>query len=458
MFVLFGQNHFIMKRLVLLLLALIPTLRAVAGNPPIEVSRVYWWDKDYLSITWGGDITPDWRDNNSRACREYIISLLDNPSQIDKKLFWTPGDEPIYVGSRVVAVDGVDAKGWKSDRFYSAIESPFKHILTLEHPGKGQYEVVLGKNLPAWMTAAGFHPMTSSWRYTKYNQLPDGYRIRIDKDVAWRTFKTYDYYFSSDDVLADKELFETICKELNANGLKRDEENPDIVFTIVKDANKSVEYNYVPETVEHVQTGSFSTPVYGWKGQYLGSLTNNKYQTVKSGGYTQKTATTTAYLEIDVLEASRLGQKTLPLIWQLKYNYSNNTEADIDKLYSNAVTWFDWPIREVQEQKESTSCTRFFYDGVPLYNVGIILDAEGRVIGLDKNSAVVEKSGIRIGDVLKGLDVTSSRSFNTKKYGLSYSGTITVDRDGQVKKLSFPACKPVKSFGVMKFNYGRSVL
>ena len=437
---------------------LLLSIWAVAGNPPVGVSRVYWWDPDYLSITWGGDITPDWRDNNSRACREYIVSLLENPSQADKRLFYKPGDEPIYVGSRVVAVDGKDAKGWNADRFYSAIESSFKHILTLEHPGKGQYEVVLGNNLPSWMTAAGFHPLTCSWVNSSYNSLPDGYRIRIDKDVNWRSYKTYDYYFSSDDVLADKELFETICRKLEENGLKRNEENPDVVFTIVKDASKSVEYNYVPETIEHVQTGSSSRPVYGWKGQYLGSLTTNNIQTFKSGGYTQKTATTTAYLEVDILEASRLGQKTLPLIWQMKYNYSNNTEADIDKLYENAVTWVEWPIDDIRQKKESTSCTRFFFDGVPLYNVGIILDAENRVIGLDKNSSVVKDSGIQVGDVLKGLDVTSSRSFNTKKYGLTYSGTISVDRGGQTRNLKFSGCKPVKSFKVMKFNSGRSVL
>ena len=406
-----------MKKLALLCLCLTAALSAAAVNPPVGVERVRWWDPEYLTVTWGGDITPDWRDNYSRKCREYIVSLLESPSSMDQKLFYKPGDSPIYIGSRVIAVDGTDAKGWNADRFYSAIESPFKHILTLEHPGKGQYEVVLGNDLPAWMTAAGFHPRTCAWGRTQYNTLPDGYRIRIDKDVNWRAFKTYDYYFSSDDVLADKELFETICRKLEENGLKRDEENPDVVFTIVKDANKSVEYNYVPETIEHVQTGSSSRPVYGWKGQYLG-----------------------------------------PLIWQLKYNYSNNTEDDIDKLYTNAVTWVEWPIEDLFQKKESNSCTRMFYDGVPLYNVGIILDAEGRVIGLDKNSSVVKESGIQIGDILKGLDVTSSRSFNTRKTGLSYSGTISVERDGLQKQLKFSGCKPVRSFSKMKFNTGKSVL
>ena len=183
----------------------------------------------------------------------------------------------------------------------------------------------------------------------------------------------------------------------------RNQDDPDVVFTIVTDANKSVEYNYVPETVEHVQTGSVSTPVYGWKGKYLGSVTNNKYQTVKSGGYTQKTATTTAYLEVDMLEARRLGEKTLPLIWQLKYNYTENVEADVDKLYSTAVSWVDWPIMDEKEEKISTSCSRYFYGDIPLYDFGIILDADSVVVGLDGASDVVKKSGLKLGDRLTGI-------------------------------------------------------
>ena len=240
-------------------------------------------------------------------------------------------------------------------------------------------------------------------------------------------------------------------------GLKRDENDPDVVFTIVKDANQSVEYNYVPETEQQVQTGSTSTPVYGWKGTYLGSVTKNKYTTVKSGGYTHKSASTTAYLEIDLLEAKKLGQKTLPLIYQLKYNYQENTDANVDKLYSNAVTWFDWPSEDFSEEKEASGCTRFFYKDIPLYDFGIILAGDGSVIGLDKNSEVVKQSGLKIGDVLKGLDVTEGQTLDNR-HRTYYSGTIKVERGGSNKSLKFSKCARTRFFKSINYLTGEVTL
>ena len=446
------------KSLILALMLLLPALAFARGNEPMMgVSRIRWWDADYLTVTWGGDLTPSWLDKNSRDARKYIVSLLERPTRADEKLFWRPTVEPVYVGSRVLEVDGRDARGWYPDRFYEAIATPYKHVIKLEHPTEGVYEVTFGNDFPAWMTAAGFHPSQAKWSSKAYNTMSDRYKIRMDKEAAWRSFKTYDYYFSSDDILADKELFETICQKLEKNGLKRDENNPDVVFTIVKDANQSVEYNYVPETEERVQTGSTSTPVYGWKGAYLGSITKNNYTTVKSGGYTHKSATTKAYLEIDMLEAKKLGQKTLPLIYQLKYNYTENTETNVDKLYSNAVTWFDWPTEEFSEEKTTPGVTRFFYKDIPLYDFGIVLDIDGTVIGLDKNSDVVKQSGLKTGDVLKGLNVTKGQTLDNK-HRTYYSGSIKVERGGASKQLRFSKCSRTRWLGIMNFAAGQATL
>ena len=150
-----------------------------------------------------------------------------------------------------------------------------KHYKTLQSRitqcvGIGVYEATCGYiDVPAWMTAGGFNPYSCKWATTSYNKMSDRFKIRMDKDVAWRTFSTFDYYFSSDDVLADKELFDVICNMLEENGLHRDQDNPDVVFTLIKDANQSIDYTYVPETREQIQTGSTSTPIYGYKGAYL---------------------------------------------------------------------------------------------------------------------------------------------------------------------------------------------
>ncbi len=452
-----------MKTLRLLFIALFfaagsLTASAAGNTPVIGAQRIRWWDADYLTITWGGSITPYWGDKTSRDARSYIISLLDDPSTTDNVLFWTPWDSAIYLGSRVLAVDGQNARGWSEDRFNDALASPGRHTLTLDHVGTGVYEATLGySTIPAWMTAGGFNPFSCKWTTKPYNTMSDRFKVRMDKEVAWRTFKTYDYYFSSDDVLADKELFETIQKKLEDNGLKRDTENPDVVFTIIKDANQSIDYTYVPETREQVQTGSTSTPIYGYKGTYLGSVTKNKYETVTSGGYTQKTASTQAYLEVNFMETKRLGEKTLPLIWQLKYNYREQTEANVDQLYEAAVTWVQWPIKTVAQEKTSSSCTRYFYDDIPLYDFGIVLDADAVVVGLDKNSDVVKKSGLRIGDRIVGIDVKQSHSLDKYRRTI-YSGTINVDRNGSQTKLGFSKCRRTKFFGKMSFAAGNATL
>ena len=77
------------------------------------------------------------------------------------------------------------------------------------------------------------------------------------------------------------------------------------------------------------------------------------------------------------------------------------------------------------------------------------------VIGLDKNSDVVKKSGLRIGDRLLGIDVKQSTSLDKSRKTM-YSGTLTVDRGGSTNKLAFSKCKRTKFFGKMTFASGRA--
>lgn len=412
---------------------------AAPRNNLMEVRRLSNWNPEYLTVTWSGCIC---YSKESQKTVDYILSLIDVPTRADNSRFFEPTDRNIYNGSYVVSVDGRDAKNWRTDDFYDAMSSPRRHTLVLGHPYReGTYEVVFDGTYPVWMQAQGFHPLTCKWESISNSTPSERFKIRMDNSKDWSKFKTFDWYISTNDVLADKELLEKIDKNFRNAGMKRDEINPDIVFTLSKDANQSIDFTYVPKTEQQVMTGSTSKAVYGWKGSYLGSVTSNNYQTVTSGGYTQKTTVTKAYLEVTILEASRLGEKYAPVIWQMKYNYTEDTAADVDKLYDVAITWVDHPINDMRKKMKSKSAGWHFYNELTAVNFGIILNGNAEVIGLDKASDLVKKSGIKKGDVITDSDFTYHKPMSSGKKG-TYSGKLTVNRNGHTEELNFSGCRP----------------
>ena len=440
----------LIKRTLSVLFAVIPiVLLAVTGtvsaqNVPLTVENIAWWDPDYPTVTWSGAIRVD---GDGQKAVDYIARLLPDAKPADKSYKWNISDSFILLGSRLLSVDGRDMRGVSVNRVNEILSQPGNHTLRLSHATDGDYEAVINTELPMWMQAYGFHPLTCTWE-KKTQTPPENIVIRMDKDVKWRNFKTYDLLILSDDVLADKELLEKIGDQMGSLGLRRNTENPDILITITKDANKSVEYTYVPETTEHVQTGSNTYAMYGYKGHYLGNFSVNKYQTVTSGGYTHKSATTTVYLEVSMLEASRIGEKVLPMVYQMKYNFNRNSDENVDKLYSSAVEWVQHPLFAAMPRLRSTSCTRFLYKGVPLINFGIVVDADGVVRGLDSSSDVVKKSGIRTGDRIVRIKCTRRDSMRHYRGKEVYSGSITVQRDGTEQNLSFAGCHRTNSYSI----------
>ena len=440
----------VIKRTLVVLAAFLPivlltALRPVtAQNLPLTVENIAWWDPDYPTVTWSGAVRVD---GDGQKAVDYIAGLLPNAKPADKSYKWNISDSFILLGSRLVSVDGRDMRGASVNRVNEILSEPGNHKLRLSHATEGDYEAVINTELPMWMQAYGFHPLTCTWEKNSLTP-PENIVIRMDRDVKWRNFKTYDLLILSDDVLADKELLEKIGDQMGSLGLRRNTENPDILITITKDANKSVEYTYVPETTEHVQTGTNTYAMYGYKGHYLGNFSVNKYQTVTSGGYTHKSATTTVYLEVSMLEASRIGEKVLPMVYQMKYNFNRNSDENVDKLYSNAVEWVQHPLFAAMPRLRSTTCTRYLYGKVPLINFGIVVDADGVVRGIDSNSDVVKKSGIRTGDRILRIKCTQRGSMRGYRGKDAYSGSITVQRDGAEQTLSFANCHRTNAYSM----------
>ncbi len=419
-----------------------------AQHVPLEVAWIPWWDTQCPTVTWGGNI---YVSSDSKKTVDYIAGLLDNPTTADRQYFWRLSENTVPVGASIVAVDGRPVQGMNTQQVREMLQSARE--LRIKMPLAASESVMyLGQDLPMWMQAYGFHPMYCSWTRTKTTP-PANMVIRMDKEVSWRAFKTYDFLILSADVLADKELLEKIGRTYNNMGFHRDTENPDLLITISKDANKSVEYTYVPEQTERVHTGTNTYATYGYGGRYLGNFSVDKYQTIKSGGYTQKTATTSLYLEVSVLEASRMGESVVPMIYQMKYSYTNNADENVDKLYANAVSWVEHPLMSEVYSRKSSTCTRCFYENLPLINFGIVVDAEGVVRGADAASEVVRSSGVQKGDKILEIKTTKRESMSHRQRKTTYSGTITVERGGMRQPLHFSRCHQTNHYRISFIGY-----
>ena len=439
-----------MKKRTLLVALLGLCCLASAQNPPVGIENFGWWDSEYPTITWGRGI----RTSDIKAV-QYILQLTGvQPAGSPQYYEWQWSDANLPYGSRLESVDGQSAQGMRAATARAMLAERGDHQVGYTRTdGVKRIANLTAAELPIWMQAVGFNPMYCSWN-SKRREIPDNIVIRTDKDVNWHNFKTYDYLILSEDVLADRELMEIIGDNFRRMGMTRDEVNPDILITLTKDANKSVEYTYVPEQVQHVQTGSSSTPIYGWKGAYLGSITTNDYKTVKTGGYTQKTSTTDAYLEVSILEAARMGQRTLPMIWQMKYNYHNNTDSNVDALYRKAVDYVRHPLdsKALEYYESATPNNKKFYENYSLLNFGIVTDMQNIVRGVDQRSDVVRESGLQKGDKIVSVKCTEKRHISR---GRDFYGTITVERNGSTRTLKFKNCRPTNSHSLTfsKFFY-----
>ena len=96
----------------------------------------------------------------------------------------------------------------------------------------------------------------------------------------------------------------------------------------------------------------------------------------------------------------------------------------------------------LRKKMKSKSAGWYFYNELTAVNFGIILNGNAEVIGLDKASDLVKKSGIKKGDVITDSDFTYHKPMSSGKKG-TYSGKLTVNRNGQTMELDFSGCRPV---------------
>lgn len=157
-----------------------------------------------------------------------------------------------------------------------------------------------------------------------YQTTMPGIRVVKAKDVDFSKFKTYDFLIEGDDPLIDESILETFVNGgCLSSRMKRDKENPDVIFRIARNAEESMSATYVPPTTETINTGSTTNPVYNYITRTTSYVTKQRHRTVQHEGHTEVTNLSKLYLEIVALDASKLNdpnQKTAPEIWKLVYS------------------------------------------------------------------------------------------------------------------------------------------
>ena len=150
-----------------------------------------------------------------------------------------------------------------------------------------------------------------------------------DSDIDFFKFNTFDYRLMGDDQLMDKTIMEVFAEHLKAKGLKRSTTAPDIYLYLTKDVNQKIESVYVPSYTTTTTTGDTGIGIsnfLGIRGVSVGGNTGKATTRTEETGTMRTNVTADAYLELSVLEASKLNSDTPPVIWQLTYSEHKTSE------------------------------------------------------------------------------------------------------------------------------------
>ena len=242
------------------------------------------------------------------------------------------------------------------------------------------------------------------------------YEERSDEDFDFFPCVNFDFSITSNDPLLDKEIF----KNSGLRWLNRNESNPDILFTIARDANESISSTYVPPTSRTVNEGSTTKVRYNYilhKNEYITTQNN---RTIVEGGYTQETKTIDVFLEISALDVKRLNDKSTthpPVVWQTtvkRHIVNPSTNFSVNDELKAFASWMTFPIVD-----------RFVWAEETVYApVGITYSGQNpHIINEVIEGSRAEKIGLMPGDKLLKADTPGYKwSAKWVKKGLKTNG------------------------------------
>ena len=368
--------------------------------------------------------------------------------------------------SLIVAVDGVSAKGWSSERFYSVVDGRKDSIkLRLRTHKDGEIvefdtEITPRYELPDYLKIYGealsdnYYTKMSDEEYVGYRarQAIAQFEVRFDPDYDFFDICYYDYYITGDDPLLDKEILGRVGY-LDAARLPKDakDSKPDVLITAAKDVNQQIEAVYVPPTSRTVQTGSNSTSYYD---KVLGrnvSQTSITNKTIRENGFTKEINKTDLFLEIAALDYSKINDSSItytPVIWKATAK-RHITDGFLSEPNQELVTYASWMELGPFDKKLRYVSKKTLYPPLGVYPSPF----DNKIIGPIVPYSRAEALGLQVGDKLVGITFSTTYSkkeklnknvlskdgwtfFNDKEY-FKWSFDIVYERNGKKHTVSF---------------------
>ncbi len=244
-------------------------------------------------------------------------------------------------------------------------------------------------------------------------------RVYRDADESLAGYKTFDFdYTSKTNPLLEKELFRQLEKTLQARGLTRVENNPQITISMDFFIGKKEQYT-PPTTVTSTELRSVWN--YGMIGWNVGGFSS---QVPVTSSHTTSGYTTTSYysnIRLNFLNHVKLAQgvklEVPPLIW-LGEADSEGLNPDIrgiaSVMFSELVEYFS------DKPADFSKCyaRRFHYGGLGLgFN-----PSDWRVIRHVEPFSVAAEQGIKPGDVLMKINGSPVGNWPVFNYGRANRG------------------------------------
>lgn len=302
-------------------------------NHIITVTRYTDYGKGFLTIT----------DANEFQIKENYLSYLDHYTYEYVDEYKEDYRKHFVCGDLILEVDGVSASDWSEEKFYSIIDGRNDTIslkIRAKRPGViYDFETKIHplRELPDGMKAFGniFADIVGDKLSYRRKNNKASYEERSDEDFDFFPCLYYDYLITSDDPLLDKE----ILKEVTWGIMERNEEKPDLLITIARDASENISSTYVPPSSRVINVGSTTETRYNWITRQNDYITKQKNRVINEGGYTKETKTSDLYLEIDALDVKKLNDKGSthpPIVWETtakrhvinpEFNYNDELKA-----------------------------------------------------------------------------------------------------------------------------------